>query len=53
MNADGSQQRNLTRTRDRAFVGSRKLSITADVYTHVLVDGREIDLLELLAESRG
>jgi hypothetical protein len=34
-----------------AFVGQRKLSITADVYTHVLVDRREIDLLELLAES--
>jgi integrase len=34
-----------------AFVGQRKLSITADTYTHVLVDGREIDLVELLAES--
>jgi integrase len=34
-----------------AFVGQRKLSITADTYTHVLVDGREVDLLELLAES--
>ena len=34
-----------------AFVGQRKLSITADTYTHVLVDGREIDFLDLLAES--
>ena len=34
-----------------AFVGQRKLSITADTYTHVLVDSREIDLLELLAEA--
>jgi integrase len=34
-----------------AFVGQRKLSITADTYTQVLVDGREIDLVELLAES--
>jgi len=30
------------------FVGQRKLSITADTYTHVLTDGREIDLAELL-----
>ena len=33
------------------FVGQRKLSITADVYTHVPVYGREIDLLALLAVS--
>jgi integrase len=32
-----------------AFVGSKKLSITADTYTHVLVEAREIDLAELLA----
>lgn len=31
-----------------AFVGAKKLSITADVYTHVLVDAREIDLPALL-----
>lgn len=30
------------------FVGQRKLSITADIYTHVLSDGREVDLFELL-----
>lgn len=31
------------------FVGQRKLSITADVYTHVLIDGREVDYVKLLA----
>jgi integrase len=25
------------------FVGQRKLSVTADTYTHVLSDGREVD----------
>ena len=30
------------------FVGQRKISITADVYTHVLSDGREVDVDELL-----
>ena len=25
------------------FVGQRKLSVTADTYTHVLVDGTELD----------
>ena len=33
------------------FVGQRKLSITADTYTHVLVDGREADYRALVAES--
>jgi integrase len=32
------------------FVGQRKLSVTADTYTHVLVDGREIDYVELVGE---
>jgi len=31
------------------FVGQRKLSITADVYTHVLVDGAELDYGKVLA----
>ena len=31
------------------FVGQRKLSVTADTYTHVLVDAREVNLGELLA----
>jgi integrase len=31
------------------FVGQRKLSITADTYTHVLVDDREVDYAGLLA----
>ena len=31
------------------FVGQRKLSVTADTYTHVLSDGAEISLEELLA----
>jgi hypothetical protein len=26
----------------RCFVGQRKLSVTADTYTHVLSDGREL-----------
>jgi hypothetical protein len=30
------------------FVGQRKLSITADTYTHVMLDGREIVLAELV-----
>ncbi len=30
------------------FVGQRKLSITADTYTHVMVDGREIELAGLV-----
>jgi integrase len=30
------------------FVGQRKLSLTADTYTHVLSDGREIAFEELL-----
>ena len=33
------------------FVGQRKLSITADTYTHVLIDGREVDYDSLLAQS--
>jgi integrase len=31
------------------FVGQRKVSITADTYTHVLSDGRELDYQEVLA----
>jgi integrase len=31
------------------FVGQKKLSVTADTYTHVLVDGREADYEALLA----
>jgi integrase len=34
-----------------AFVGQRKLSVTSDVYTHVLSDGREVDLAALLVEA--
>ena len=34
------------------FVGQRKLSITADTYTHVLSDGREVDLTGLLEPDR-
>jgi integrase len=30
------------------FVGQRKLSVTADTYTHVLSDGREFDYEEAL-----
>jgi integrase len=30
------------------FVGQRKLSVTADTYTHVLTDGRELDYAEVL-----
>jgi integrase len=29
------------------FVGQRKLSITADTYTHVMVDDREVPYIEL------
>jgi hypothetical protein len=31
------------------FVGQRKLSVTADTYTHVLVDTREVDYAALIA----
>jgi integrase len=34
------------------FVGQKRLSLTADTYTHVLLDGRELDYAELL-ERRG
>jgi integrase len=30
------------------FVGQRKLSVTADTYTHVLSDGCELDYAEVL-----
>ena len=33
------------------FVGQRSLSVTADVYSHVLSDETEVDYRELLAES--
>jgi integrase len=34
------------------FVGQRKLSITADTYTHVLVDGEEVDYAAFTHEGR-
>jgi integrase len=34
------------------FVGQRKLSVTADTYTHVLSDGRELDYAVLVNEFR-
>jgi integrase len=34
------------------FVGQKKLSITADTYTHVLLDPAEIDLAEMLGVAR-
>lgn len=33
-----------------AFVGQRSLKVTSDTYTHVLVDGRELDYKALLTE---
>jgi integrase len=33
------------------FVGQRKLSLTADTYTHVLSDGGEVELGQLLADG--
>ena len=30
------------------FVGQRKLSLTADTYTHVLLEGREVDYAAML-----
>ena len=33
------------------FVGQRSLKVTADTYTHVLLDDRELDLDRLLAEA--
>lgn len=32
------------------FVGQRKLSVTADTYTHVLSDGSELDYSALVSE---
>jgi integrase len=32
------------------LVGQRKLSLTADTYTHVLSDGRELDYAALIGE---
>jgi integrase len=34
-----------------ALVGQRSLKVTSDTYTHVLVDGRELDYAVLLARS--
>jgi integrase len=34
------------------FVGQRNLSITADTYTHVLVDETELDYEKLLGYAR-
>jgi integrase len=36
-----------------ARVGQRSLSVTADTYTHVLLDDRELDHMALLAQDRG
>jgi hypothetical protein len=33
------------------FVGQRTLSVTADTYTHVLVDERELDYAALLGRA--
>jgi hypothetical protein len=33
-----------------SLVGQRKLSLTADTYTHVLSDGRELDYPALVTE---
>jgi hypothetical protein len=33
------------------FVGQRSLKVTADTYTHVLMDERELDYAELIAEA--
>jgi integrase len=33
-------------------MGQRSLAITADTYTHVLADERELDYAELLKEKR-
>jgi hypothetical protein len=37
--------------RGRRFVGQRKLSITVDTYTHVLIDGGEVDYATLIANG--
>jgi integrase len=34
------------------LVGQRKLSVTADTYTHVVTEGRELDYAELLGNAR-
>jgi hypothetical protein len=34
-----------------AFVGLRSARVTSDVYTHVLLDDREIDYAQLLSAS--
>ena len=33
------------------FVGQRNLAVTANTYTHVLLDDRELDYRKLLADS--
>src|SRR4029450_6772140 len=37
--------------RGRRFVGQRELSITVDTYTHVLIDGGEVDYATLIANG--
>jgi hypothetical protein len=34
-----------------ALVGQRSLKVTSDTYTHVLIDGRELDYSALLARA--
>ena len=34
------------------FVGQRKLSVTADTYSHVMSDGAEVEYNSLLANAR-
>jgi hypothetical protein len=34
---------------DRQFVGQRDLNVTANTYTHVLMDENELDYAEMLA----
>ena len=42
-------RRGRSRADIAALVGQRDLAVTANTYTHVLVDGREVDLEGLLA----
>jgi hypothetical protein len=37
----------------RALTGNQSLKVMADTYTHLLVDGREVDYAALLASQTG
>ena len=44
-------ERGMSWARTGALVGQRNLAVTANTYTHVMVDGKELDYAALLAPA--